>query len=138
MARVSCTSGDFYDRVMEAFSAMVDEAEQDLARDVYAAADDAADELRHAVGPWSQTGPDPSGGDREPLTYEKGWKSYHHAMVDGHVEAVVANATAPGLTHLVEKGHELFVYGRDTGRRTKARPHIKQAFEHASAKHFGR
>jgi hypothetical protein len=98
----------------------------------------ARDELRKAPGPWSQTGPDPSGGDRDPLTYEKGWVSYHHRMVDGHVQAVVANKSAPGLTHLVEKGHELFVYGHDTGKRTKARPHIREAYEHARDKHFGR
>ena len=135
---VSCDVNDFYDNVMAMFGAMVEEAEDDLRADVYAAADSAAEELRHATGPWSQTGSDPSGGDREPLTYEKGWKAYKHAPQDGHVEAVVANATAPGLTHLIEKGHELFVYGVDTGRRTQARPHIREAYEHAAQEHFGR
>jgi hypothetical protein len=67
---------------------------------------------------------------REAEHYEKGWKAYKHKPSDGHVLAVVANANAPQLTHLVEKGHELFVYGHDTGRRTKARPHIREAFEH--------
>ena len=138
MADVTCDVNDFYENVMAMYTAMVDEAEEELTAEVYAAADDAVAELRAATGPWSQTGTDPNGGDREPLTYEKGWVAYKHKAVDGHVEAVVANKNAPGLTHLIEKGHELFVYGHDTGRRTKARPHIKEAYENAANKHFGR
>ena len=73
---------------------------------------------------------------REALTYEKGWKVYHYKPVDGHGESVVANQNAPSLTHLIEKGHELFVYGHATGRRTKPRPHIREAYEEAARRHF--
>jgi hypothetical protein len=75
--------------------------------------------------------------ERERLLYEKGWTAYKYKPRDGHVEAVVANKTAPGLTHLIEKGHRLFVHGHDTGRRTKARPHIAEAYERVAKKHFG-
>ena len=135
MASVTCDVNDFYESVMHMFEAFVDEAEEQLAEDIYAAADDAVAELRDAKGEWSQS-TDLNG--RSAYLYEKGWKAYKHKPVDGHVEAVVANKNAPGLTHLIENGHELFVYGRDTGRRTRARPHIKQAYEHSSEKHFGR
>lgn len=135
MADVTCEVGDFYETVMHMFEAMVDEAEADLQRDVYAAADDAVADLKAATGEWSQL---EDIDEREAMTYESGWTAYKYAMRDGHVEAVVANKTAPGLTHLIEKGHELFVYGHDTGRRTRARPHIKEAYEKSANKHFGR
>ena len=32
------------------------------------------------------------------------------------------------LTHLLEKGHELFVHGRPTNKRTGAFPHIVPAY----------
>lgn len=135
MSDVTCDVNDFYENVMAMCEAFVDEAEAGLVEEVYAAADDAVAELKDARGEWSQS-EDLDG--RSAYLYEKGWKAYKHEMRDGHVEAVVANKNAPGLTHLIEKGHELFVYGRDTGRRTKARPHIKDAYEHSSQKHFGR
>ena len=138
MSDVTCDVNDFYENVMAMFEGMVDDAERDLTEEIYAAADDAVADLRKAVGKWSQTGDDPTGGGRAALTYEKGWKAYKHEMRDGHVEAVVANKNAPGLTHLIEKGHEKFVYGRDTGERTKARPHIREAYERSATKHFGR
>jgi len=132
---VTCDVNDFYENVMAMFEGLVEEAETQLADEVYAAADDAVDELKAASGEWSQT--DDAEG-RPALLYEEGWVAYKHKMRDGHVEAVVANKNAPGLTHLIEKGHELFVYGHDTGRRTKPRPHIKEAYEHSASKHFGR
>lgn len=135
MAEVTCEAGDFYENVMQIFEAFVQEAEEDLQEDVYAAADDAVSDLKEAIGKWSQL-EDIDG--REALTYEKGWVAYKYAMRDGHVESVAANKTAPSLTHLIEKGHELFIYGHDTGRRTKPRPHIKEAFEKSANKHFGR
>ena len=141
MSDVTCDVNDFYENVMHMFEATVTEAEEDLRRDIYAAADDAVAELREASGKFSK-GDEPkkwrkAHPDRPEHLYEKGWVAYKHKMVDGHVEAVVANKNAPGLTHLIEKGHEKFVYGHDTGERTKARPHIKQAYEHSAHKHFG-
>lgn len=125
---------DFYGTVHAMLEGQLQETEAQVTVQAYEAADDAAEDLRRAVGKWSQTEDLP---ERERLLYEKGWKAYKHRPRDGHVEAVVANATAPGLTHLIEKGHELFVYGRDTGRRTKPRPHIAEAYERAAKKHFG-
>jgi len=135
MSDVTCDVNDFYENVMHMFEAAVDEAEQDLQRDIYEAADDAVAELKDAKGEWSQS-EDLDG--RSAYLYEKGWVAYKHKPKDGHIEAVVANKNAPGLTHLIENGHELFVYGHDTGRRTKARPHIKNAYEKSAHKHFGR
>ena len=135
MADVTCDAGDFYENFMAMCEAFVDESEAELAEDIYAAADDAVAELRDARGEWSQS-EDLNG--RSAYLYERGWKAYKHKPKDGYVEAVVANKNAPGLTHLIEKGHEKFVYGRDTGERTRARPHIKTAYEHSSQKHFGR
>lgn len=135
MADVTCDVNDFYDNFMAMCEVTVEEAELQLTEGIYAAADDAAEELRQASGEWSQT-EDAEG--RPAYLYETGWVAYRHKPRDGHVEAVVANKNAPGLTHLIEKGHELFVYGLDTGRRTKPRPHIKDAYEHSTDKHFGR
>lgn len=132
---VTCEVGDFYNAVMAMCETHVEGLEQQLVEDVYAAADDAVVHLRADVGEWSQTEDLPNG--RAKLTYEKGWKAYKYAAHDGHVEAVVANKNAPGLTHLIEYGHELFVYGCDTGRRTRARPHIRDAYEYARDRHFG-
>lgn len=141
MADVTCDVNDFYENFMAMCQATVDEAELQLADEIYAAADDAVAELRQATGDYSQ-GHEPDewkkGGDRPDEFYEKGWVAYKHKIRDGHVEAVVANKNAPGMTHLVEKGHELFVFGHDTGIRTKPRPHIKEAYEHSASKHFGR
>jgi hypothetical protein len=125
--------GDFYHLVTDAFEENVDHNFREATKEAYAAADECAKELRHALGDYSQLEDLP---EREAEHYEKGWKAYKHKPVDGHVEAVVANANAPQLTHLVEKGHELFVYGEDMGRRTKARPHIRDAYERARSKHF--
>lgn len=107
--------------------------ETDVDAECHAAAKDACAHLKADIGRWSQTEDLP---EREALTYEKGWKVYHHQMRDGHAESVVANKNAPSLTHLIEKGHELFVFGRDTGRRTQPRPHIRQAYEDAAQRHF--
>lgn len=119
-------TNDIYSVIREAVQENIAQNDEALTKNIYEAADASRDALKSDVGKWSQTEDLP---ERERLLYEKGWKSYHHKMVDGHVQAVVANATAPGLTHLIEDGHELFVYGRDTGRRTQPRKHIEKAYE---------
>ncbi len=134
MADIECSINDWYNQTLAIFQENIDYNFGVMRDKVYAAADDSAKELRAAKGIWSQEEDTP---ERERLLYEKGWKAYKYAPVDGQVTAVVANATIPQLTHLIEKGHELFVYGKDTGRRTQARPHISDAYEHARAKHFG-
>lgn len=45
------------------------------------------------------------------------------------VEYTVGNVHRHGnLTHLLEKGHALFVHGHPTGKRTRAFPHIVPAY----------
>lgn len=135
MPTMTCEAGGAYDALMAMATQFVEGVEAEVQADVYSMADDARDALRADVGSWSQTEDLPGG--RERLTYERGWESYHHKMAEGHVQAVVANRTAPGLTHLIENGHELFVYGRDAHRRTKPRPHIKEAYEKARKRRLG-
>ena len=134
MSVIECDINDWYNQTLAIFQDNIDYNFGVMCEKVYGAADDSAKHLRAAKGIWSQEDSTP---ERERLLYEKGWKAYKYRPVDGEVTAVVANATIPQLTHLIEKGHELFLYGKDTGRRTKARPHIKEAFEYAKAKHFG-
>jgi hypothetical protein len=55
--------------------------------------------------------------------YEKGWKVTYQ---DGGY--IVHNSSRPGLTHLLENGHDLIAEGKKVGR-TKAQPHIKPAEE---------
>lgn len=132
MADMTCDVGNFYDTFMAMVMENYDMNEAALVSDVRKVARHAEAELHEAKGPWSQTEDDPETG-RPAYFFEKGWKTYDHAIVEGHVESVVANKNAPSLTHLIEKPHELFVFGRDTGRLTKARPIIKEAYEHAAA-----
>lgn len=55
--------------------------------------------------------------------YAKGWR----ARIE-ETDAIVYNATDPGLTHLLEKGHVIV----KTGKRSKAVPHIKPVEEWAA------
>ena len=57
--------------------------------------------------------------------YKKGWKTKIETSRVS-VEGVVYQATKPGLTHLLERGHLT-----SSGTRTKAIPHIAPANEHA-------
>ena len=128
---ISVDIDDWYDVFEEMCAEVEMETVESATADVREIAKGAAEELRQATGPWSQTEDDPETG-RPAYFFETGWKAYNHAPDEGHVESVVANAHAPSLTHLVEKPHRLFVYGRDTGRMTQARPIIREAYEHAA------
>ena len=55
--------------------------------------------------------------------YSKGWKAT--AEEDGYV---VHNARFPGLTHLLENGHDVVVNGQKVGHES-GRPHIKPVEE---------
>jgi len=55
--------------------------------------------------------------------YSKGWKAT--AEEDGYV---VHNARYPGLTHLLENGHDIVVNGQKVGHE-EGRPHIKPVEE---------
>lgn len=57
--------------------------------------------------------------------YKKGWS----VKADGSTYTVY-NKTHPGLTHLLEKGHDVISHGKKVGR-AKAQPHIKPAEEEA-------
>jgi hypothetical protein len=128
---VTVDINDWYEAFMEMGAEVEMENIEAATSDVRELAKGAAEELRQATGPWSQTEDDPETG-RPAYFFEKGWKPYNHAPTEGHVESVVANKNAPSLTHLVEKPHRLFVYGRDTGRMTQGHPIIREAYEHAA------
>lgn len=96
---------------------VVTQDDEQLRRDVQAAARATADELRNGALTPAVTG-----------EYAAGW-GYETELGIGHVKATVHNKKKPGLTHLLEKGHEKFVNGVDTGERVPAYPHIEPAYE---------
>ena len=53
--------------------------------------------------------------------YAKGWKSKY---IDGSY--IVYNSKLPGYTQLLEKGHDVVMYGKKVGH-ADAQPHIKPA-----------
>lgn len=55
--------------------------------------------------------------------YNSGWK-----IKKGKTEATVYQASQPGLTHLLENGHDIVVNGQKVGH-ARAIPHIKPAEE---------
>lgn len=60
--------------------------------------------------------------------YANGW-SMRTKRRKGRIEVVVYNAKAPGLTHLLEKGH--VVHKKNGDGRSKPIPHISTAQEEA-------
>ena len=60
--------------------------------------------------------------------YAAGWAMRSEENRDGWVEATVYNATDWQLTHLLEKGHQKFIHGHNTGERVPAYPHIEPAY----------
>lgn len=61
--------------------------------------------------------------------YAKGWRSKTEVDSDDHISCTVYNATDYQLTHLLEKGHEQFYMGHDTGHRFAGKRHIEPAYE---------
>lgn len=61
--------------------------------------------------------------------YAAGWKTKMESDGYGGHSCIVYNASKPSLTHLLEMGHEKWVYGHDTGERVPAYPHIEPAYE---------
>lgn len=96
---------------------VVTQDDEQLRRDVRAAARTTTDELRNGALTPAVTG-----------EYAAGW-GYETELGVGHVKVTVRNKEKPGLTHLLEKGHEKFVSGVDTGERVRAYPHIEPAYE---------
>lgn len=68
--------------------------------------------------------------------YASGWR-YEMDETDEHITVTVYNPKHYQLTHLLEKGHELFFMGNDTGHRTRAFPHIAPAYEDAKREVLG-
>lgn len=62
--------------------------------------------------------------------YRKGW-----TVQKDKGTYTVYNAKMPGLTHLLENGHEVIAYGKSCGR-AKAHPHIKPAEEKAKERYI--
>lgn len=59
--------------------------------------------------------------------YAKGWT----VKKTKKGEVYVYNRTDYRLTHLLEKGHRIVSHGKDTGKKTRANPHISRAEEFA-------
>lgn len=69
------------------------------------------------------------GSPRRTGVYADGWRMRVEEDSDEHVTGTVWQGKKPGLTHLLEKGHEQFFMGHDTGHRSRAFPHIEPAYE---------
>lgn len=76
---------------------------------------------RKTVQRLKKTSPKKKGG------YSKGWRSKVEEGIGAGSTAVIYNAKKPGLTHLLEKGHEK----RDGGF-VRGIPHIEPAFRQAA------
>lgn len=111
---------------IDGFSAVLMEMAEDcvaandeaLKRNVQRAANATANELRNGALTPAVSG-----------KYAAGWTKTTEKDGIGFVKAVIHNAKKPGLTHLLEKGHEKWVHGVDTGERVPAYPHIESAYE---------
>lgn len=108
----------------------IDENIEVLDANVLAAAEQAAAELKEtsAVGDswrgWGSIVQDIG-------SYKAGWQAYHYKPRKDSVLAIVAQANYPTITHLLEEGHELFFFGRDTGRRLAGNQAIATAYKNA-------
>ena len=64
--------------------------------------------------------------------YAASWGMTTERDRDGWCEVTVHNRKHWQLTHLLEKGHQLFVHGRNTDRRVPAYPHLEPAYVEGS------
>lgn len=106
---VSIKGGSLQAQIMDAFDvteAVVNQAAEDCS---YKAAKKTKELLKGA----------PVNGTR----YNSGWK-----IKKGKTKATVYQASQPGLTHLLENGHDIVVNGQKVGH-ARAIPHIKPAEE---------
>lgn len=131
---VRCDVNDFYSTLMEMVKETVDQNVDAMVENINEAADDAVDHLkgRHwERNYWTAKARETAG------LYNKGWKAYKHRVTDGHYKVVVANSTKPRLTHLLERGHAKFIWGRPTGGRVEGIEHISTAYKIGAAKLMG-
>lgn len=73
----------------------------------------------------------PKGKGAKAGQYARGWKS--KKQTNGYI---VYNATDYQLTHLLEKGHRIFVRGKYIGRSTRPKVHIKPAEEQGNLEYL--
>lgn len=55
--------------------------------------------------------------------YKGGWRVKKEMRANG-VQCTIYNGSEPGLVHLLEKGHRVVAYRKDTGKRTHAFEHV--------------
>lgn len=111
---------------IDGFSAVLMEIAEDcvsandeaLRRNVQLAGNATANELRNGALTPAVSG-----------EYAAGWSKTTEKDGIGFVKVVIHNKKKPGLTHLLEKGHEKWIHGVDTGERVPAYPHIESAYE---------
>lgn len=61
--------------------------------------------------------------------YAAGWRTRIEGSFPYTITGTVYQAKKPGLTHLLEKGHAKWLWGRPTGEYVKPFPHIADAYE---------
>lgn len=115
---VVCGVDGFGEALTSICMSHIAEQTENMEKLVEKAAKKSASELRH--GPLTP---------RETGDYASSFRAKRGNCGEGTVEYEVGNARKRGnLTHLLEFGHELFVHGRPTNKRTRAFPHIEPAY----------
>lgn len=59
--------------------------------------------------------------------YAKGWSVRNKSTLAGGVEFAIHNKAKPTLVHLLEDGHEMFLFGKYMKKRVPAKPHFEAA-----------
>lgn len=118
MTKVKTAVSGFSAAVVDALTNYTEEVRVGLDK---AAKDTAKETVRRLRAGGSYQGGENSG-------YNRGWTTKVTEGIGG-VEVIIHNAKAPGLTHLLEKGH-----AKPGGGRTRAFPHIAPAEEEAVEK----
>lgn len=59
--------------------------------------------------------------------YAKGWSVRNKSTLAGGVEFAIHNKAKPTLVHLLEDGHEMFLFGKYMKKRVPTKPHFEVA-----------
>lgn len=59
--------------------------------------------------------------------YAKGWSVRNKSTLAGGVDFSIHNKAKPHLVHLLDDGHEMFLFGKYTGKRVPGKPHFEAA-----------
>lgn len=92
------------------------------------ALDDEAKDLRKEVRHNVSSAGIKTGKSKKRKDYKGGWQIAKEQGARG-TDYKIHNGSAPGLVHLLEKGHNVVSYGKSYGR-TRAFPHVQPATEH--------